>query len=336
MSAFFCKISTVYIALFFSLATLVAHAAEITSPNYFARLHAANQTAQRNAQCKAIQPFYWEIGNQVQKLVGGSEGGDAYQANTEMPIASASKWIFGAYLVQLRNGHLSAEDIAALTMTSGYTNFGSTTCIKFLTSRKEAETVAECFAQANRKGGYNSDYNPDALGKFYYNGGHFQQLAVEIGLGADNNAALARDIQTQLGTDIKLEYGSPQLAGGVRTSATSYAIFLRKILNRQLYIGDLLGTHAVCTNPETCTTALYTPVSQELSWDYSLAHWVESDPEVGDGAYSSTGAFGFYPWIDKTKTWYGLLARQGKSGSGADSALCGGLIRKAWVTGVIQ
>jgi len=30
---------------------------------------------------------------------------------------------------------------------------------------------------------------------------------------------------------------------------------------------------------------------------------------VGDGAFSSPGAFGFYPWIDRTKTNYGVLAR---------------------------
>jgi len=314
----------------------VSQAAVPAAPGYLARLQAANQTAQRSESCKAVAPFYWEIGNQQQKLAGASVGGDTYTATTEMPIASASKWIFGAYVVQLRSGQLSQEDIAALTMTSGYTNFGNTSCVRLLPGRRAAETVAECFASANRKGGHNSDFNQDALGKFYYNGGHFQKLATDIGLGQDNNAALAADIQTQLGSDIKLTYGSPQLAGGVNTSAASYAIFLRKILSRQLYIGDLLGSHAVCTNPDTCASALHTPVPEELSWNYSLGHWVEVDPDTGDGAFSSAGAFGFYPWIDASKTWYGILARKGQPGSGEDSARCGGQIRKAWVSGVAQ
>ena len=332
----FSRYSTLFFVFAAGFCGAQAFAAELSSPGFLARIHAANQTAQRSAQCQAIQPFYWEIGNQVQKLAGGSEGDNSYTATTEMPIASASKWIFGAYVVQLRNGQLNDDDVAALTMTSGYTNFGTTSCIKLLPSRKESETVADCFAQANRKGGYNSDYNADALGKFYYNGGHFQKLAMDLGLGANNNDALAQAIQTQLGSEIKLAYGSPQLAGGVRTSAANYAIFLRKILNRQLYISDLLGSHAVCTNPDTCATALHTPVPENLSWDYSLGHWVETDPVAGDGSFSSAGALGFYPWIDKNKTWYGIVARQGKAGSGADSAQCGGLIRKAWVTGVAQ
>ena len=65
------------------------------------------------------------------------------------------------------------------------------------------------------------------------------------------------------------------------------------------------------------------------------SHWVETDPLVGDGAFSSAGAFGFYPWVDAGKRFYGIVARQSLlSGSGFDSAFCGRLIRKAWLTGV--
>ena len=302
----------------------------------FLRVHAATQTAQTNQACTAIHPFYWEIGNQTEALASGSVGGKTYTAKTEMPIASATKWIFGAYAVQARQGQLSESDIAALNMTSGYTNFGSTSCVKLLPARRDSQTVNECFMAENRQGGHNNDVDSESVGKFHYNGGHFQNLALEFGLGADNNIALQRDMQMYLGTDIAFTFGSPQLAGGINTSASNYANFLRKILSKQLYIGDLLGAHAVCTNPKTCSSAVYTPVPAKFSWDYSLGHWVESDPVSGDGAFSSAGAFGFYPWIDKTKTYYGVLARQGKPGSGDDSATCGGFIRKAWMTGRVQ
>lgn len=321
-----------------NLCSVAASAATAASSNVptFLRVHAATQTAQKNQACTAIHPFYWEIGNQTEVLASGSVGGKTYTAKTLMPIASASKWIFGAYVVQARQGQLSESDIAALNMTSGYTNFGSTSCIKLLPARRDSQTVSECFMAENRQGGNNNDFDAEAVGKFHYNGGHFQKLALELGLGADNNTALQRDLQMYLGTDIAFNFGSPQLAGGVNTTANNYAIFLRKILSKQLYISDLLGAHAVCTNPTTCSSAVYTPVPAKLSWDYSLGHWVESDPVTGDGAYSSAGAFGFYPWIDKTKTYYGVLAREGKPGSGDDSAACGGLIRKAWMTGRVQ
>ncbi len=73
-----------------------------------------------------------------------------------------------------------------------------------------------------------------------------------------------------------------------------------------------------------------------LSWDYSLGHWVETDPATGDGAFSSAGAFGFYPWLDKGKTWWGVLARRSSANDerpARDSAACGAQIRAAWARG---
>ena len=59
---------------------------------------------------------------------------------------------------------------------------------------------------------------------------------------------------------------------------------------------------------------------------------------MGDGAFSSAGAFGFYPWIDTSKRYYGIVARQDffSARAGVDSAYCGRVIRKAWVTGTAQ
>jgi hypothetical protein len=72
------------------------------------------------------------------------------------------------------------------------------------------------------------------------------------------------------------------------------------------------------------------------AWHYSVGHWLEDDPTVGDGAYSSAGAFGFYPWISADKSLYGVISRKDVPGSGVDSIRCGRLIRKAWVTGAAQ
>ena len=115
-----------------------------------------------------------------------------------------------------------------------------------------------------------------------------------------------------------------------------YGAFLRRILG-DLVIRDSLGSHAVCTNPSTCPTALYSPVPAAESWHYSLAHWVEDDPTVGDGAFSSAGAFGFYPWIDASKTYYGILARYSVSANAyIQSVQCGRLLRKAWLSAEVQ
>ena len=64
----------------------------------------------------------------------------------------------------------------------------------------------------------------------------------------------------------------------------------------------------------------------------------EDDSDVGDGAFSSPGAYGFYPWVDAERSFYGVLAREvpATGGIGYGSAVCGRAIRKAWLTGVAQ
>jgi hypothetical protein len=309
------------------------------------RARAATQTANSHPTCVSIQPFYWEIGDRSARLAGGTASAtseSAPAADTQMLVASASKWIFGAYVVELRGGNLSADDLSALTMRSGYTGLRYASCIKLLQVNQDAETVHDCFVASNL-GGSNADFDAQAVGRFHYNGGHFQWLADgALGLGAANNTALYAAVAAKVGTDFSFSYDSPQLAAGIQTSGGDYARFLRKILAGELRMHDLLGSHAVCTNPGTCPEASYAPIPSTESWHYSLGHWVEDDPVVGDGAFSSPGAFGFYPWIDAGKTTYGVLARHvsvsltGSDPVAVDSVVCGRAIRKAWFTGVAQ
>lgn len=301
-----------------------------------ARVAAATATAQSTSNaCTPIQPFYWEVGDQTGRLGSGSvpsnNGNPTYTSSTVMPIASASKWLYGAYVVQMRQGQLTADDIKFLTFRSGYTNF--TKCLP-------SQTVDGCVAYQS-----NGVYTAANDGYFSYGGGHMEKHASLNGLGPMDNASLAAAIQSQLGTDVAIAYSQPQLAGGVYTNADTYAVFLRKILSGQLLMKAALGTDAVCTNPATCAQARNTPVPQTESYHYSIGHWVEDDPVNGDGAFSSAGAFGFYPWIDGSKTWYGIVARWDNSGNsdpgnpdsagqGFASEQCGQLIRAAWIQGV--
>lgn len=319
-------------AIAFSI-LMAIHTVTVAAPSLEQRRQAAIGTAAHQAYCTAIQPFYWEIGDHNTSLVSGQEGKEAPQSTTVMPIASASKWIFGAYVVQRRQGILSDGDIKALTMRAGYTSFGNMSCFRFLPARRDAETVQECFDSQD-----NNTYTSANEGHFFYNGGHFQYLASKmLGLGDDNNERLATEMRQVLGNGFAFSFGSPQLAGGAHVSAVEYGRFLRQLLDKQLLLGEQLGSHVVCTNPDTCTTALYSPVPGNESWHYSLAHWVEDDPAVGDGSFSSPGAFGFYPWIDAGKQYYGILARHSLERKAYyQSVQCGRLIRRAWLTGEVQ
>lgn len=301
-----------------------------------ARAQAAKTTASNSVACKAVPTFYWEIGDRNAPLASGSRGVFAPRATDALAIYSASKWIFGAYVYQRRGGQLSAVDVRHLNLSSGHT--GANQCMW-------SNTVSEC---RNAMG----PLNPPAVGSFHYAAGHLQQLAVDLDLGRQDKPQLASTVRGVLGTDIAMSYVQPQLASGIQMSTAHYGLFLRKILGGKLLLsGGALGSSAVCTytsatSAETgrtkCPTATYSPTDGadyaiNEQWSYSLGHWVESDPRNGDGAFSSPGAAGFYPWIDSSRSYYGVLARRELSTTAAKTSVhCGRLIRKAWLTGIAQ
>lgn len=289
------------------------------TPTIAQRTAAAAGAAANAADCVAVQPFYWSVGDATGKLGDASVGAEPPNAQTLMSIASASKLVYGAYVAERRAGVLTDADVHALNFVSGYTDFTGCT---------QVDTVASCEAS-----GTNGTYEPANDGKFYYGGGHMEKHASDNGLGPDANAALAAEVNATLGT--AFAYSQPQLAGGIYTNAANYGAFLQRVVGGPLRIGALLGAHPVCTNPHTCAAAVYTPIPAE-SDHYSIGHWVEDDPAAGDGAFSSPGAFGFYPWVDASKTWWGVLARMANvSGEqeGVASMLCGRRIRAAWISG---
>jgi CubicO group peptidase (beta-lactamase class C family) len=295
------------------------------APTLAQRIQAATATAESaDNACAPIRPFYWELGHAGGALASGSVdkpgSGEHITAETVMNIASASKWLYGAYVVQRREGAPTAEDVKFLNFQAGYSDFSW--C-------RRGQTVGEC--QAYRQ---NDKLVAGAEGKFDYSGGHMQNHAVLMGLGPLDNAGLARELRTQLGKDIALDFSQPQPAGGVVTSAADYARFLRRLLTGELHLGRQLGQHAVCTNRLQCPgQALHTPVPLTEAWHYGLGYWIEDDPQAGDGSFSSTGAFGFYPWVGAALQGYGVISRKGAMGSGYESVLCGRLLRQAWASG---
>lgn len=307
---------------------------------------AATATVKNNPLCGApVAPFYWEIGDENGSLIGGSEGtdtsGNAVLASTKLSIASASKWIYAAYVVQLRGAadHLNAEDIAFLHFTSGYTNMvdgPGSTC----PSTDNPNSVNKCLTLSNPSGVSFSARDPATVGSFDYNSGHMENHASQLtSLGNLAVGSVGPTVQALLGPGVTLDYSEPLMAGGIYASAQEYVLVLRHILDGTLFMHDALGTNQVCTRHSATCNATFSPISE--AWHYSIGHWVENDPATnGDAAFSSPGMFGFYPWIDSTKSYYGVISRFQPTGNGVQqgyaSAQCGRLIRHAWITGVEQ
>jgi hypothetical protein len=253
-----------------------------------------------------------------------------------MDISSASNWMFGAYVVEFRGtGGLSLLDKDFLTMSAGYHGFDNQSCTGSING---GDSVQTCLDYGN-----NGVQTPADDGRFYYNGGHYQKWAVQYGgLGTETKTSLATAYRQKLGTDIAVSFSSTQISGGMNTSTTVYAKFLRKLISKALRLGTLLGDDAVCTaNGASGCNAVSSPVNEDMH--YSYGHWVEDDLSASDGAFSSPGRNGFYPWIDATKRYYGVVARNVAPSPGADelgngyqSMLCGRKIRKAFLSGIAQ
>lgn len=304
-------------------------------------------TAQSNAQCTAIAPFYWEIGEASGALSSGSapqSGAASVVATTKFSIASASKWIYGTYVLQIRKaaGNLSAAQIKLLNFTSGYTYMGTSTVSATCTAPGSgANSINYCLTLPSPTAGkLNSSQNSVTDGVFDYGSGHLQNHAGQFQPEISNldTSVLGDAIAAGLNLNaITFKYNQPLLAGGIVASANDYTPVLRAMLSGQLSMLGALGTNAVCAWVGAGCNAAYSPITTER-WHYSMAHWVEDDPISGDGAFSSPGAFGFYPWIDVNKRFYGVISRYAPTGTGTEngaaSARCGRALRAAWETGV--
>jgi hypothetical protein len=320
---------------------------------------AATQTALDNELCNnpsspstAIAPFYWEIGDQNQMLASGSvyeDGQTMVSASTFNSIGSASKMLYAAYVTQVRGAasNLTPSDISFLTLSSGYTNMPTTdTQDSVCPATDSPDTVDTCLPLKSPLSQYPDEpfgyLVTQDIGMFYYNSGHMEVHAkASMGLGTvpveplGPLQSLGTVFAAKLGADAPFNYTEPLMSGGIATTGGVYAGILRNILGRSLVFRDALGIDPVCTLPSVCPTAIYTPLDQE-AWSYSIGHWVEDNPATnGDGAFSSAGEFGFYPWIDSTKSYYGIISRYQPSSSYA-SIQCGRLIRAAFMTGVEQ
>ncbi|WP_165967378.1 hypothetical protein [Luteimonas aestuarii] len=296
----------------------------------------AATAAANGSACTAARPFYWEIGDVGGPLVSGQVGGTLYNRNSRMNLASASKWPLGAYILERYAGAPPPAVRDAAFMLTGYKPFNQLLCTL-------APTVKGCFNMIG-----NNVQDPGAVGEFFYSGGNSQYVAASpslLDMGDFTTAQLTAEVQLTLGTTMEYQY--PALPAGLEGSAAEYAEFLIRMMTPPasggLVMHDHLGVDTIPTLPcppgqSGCTAA------GTVAWSYGYHYWIEDNatagqfnpplsPVVGpgDGAYSSAGAWGFYPWISADKSLYGIVARRGLLGTAfRASAICGQAIRYAY------
>lgn len=269
------------------------------------------------------------------------------------PIASASKWLTSATVLRLvERGVLDLDqpvssyaswwtadasdprsEITArqlLAFTSGYagTPVGalSPPCVRDTTLTIDAcarSIYADWFV-----------YEPGTT--FYYGPSHMQLLAgvLEDSLGTAWATIFEDELAGPLGLSATAYESpsttNPRISGGVVSTVDDYATFLAAV-----HAGDLwptTRTDMLSDNTPSATVTLeFTPLdSTGYEFHYALGTWREClaptwqpscDTEI---VASSTGAFGWHPWIDVGNDYWGVLAMQlpfGGTPSSADRSI---------------
>lgn len=162
--------------------------------------------------------------------------------------------------------------------------------------------------------------------EFYYASTHLQVA----GLMAIKARGLAtwQDVFTEFKTQTGLfptatydlpSATNPRLAGGMHWTGEEYMAFLKALkigsLLNSTSMGQLLADHTASA------AMIYSPALVGLGedWHYGLGLWHECQSPTfnctAGARVSSPGAYGSYPFWDRSKNYFGIVSRQGTLGT---------------------
>lgn len=263
-----------------------------------------------------------------------------FDANTRIPIASASKWLSGSVIgAMVDRGLLRWDDTVGRYMpdapadkrgitirqlfahTSGLSAGETTACL----GERTTTTLDAC---ARLILAAPLSYPPGS--RFAY-GGNSMQVAgrlAEIAGGKSFDALFREYLGTPLGmsaTDFGfsattpgvIDSPNPRVAGGVRTTLADYAAFVQmQVQNGVLRGRRVLSAATVREMQRDQTFGVPVLSSPRQSFGYGIGQWRDRIDASGLAVQlSSQGAFGYSPWIDRETGIAGVIAVQSVLGN---------------------
>lgn len=169
--------------------------------------------------------------------------------------------------------------------------------------------------------------------QFYYSSTHLQVaglMAVKArGVATWQDLFTEFKAQTGLFTNSAYDLPSstnPRLAGGMHWTGEEYMAFLKALKDGALLnvssMNQLVADHNASTTIAYSPIALAQPNGLGENWHYGFGLWNEC--QVAANApftctagtrVSSPGAYGAYPFWDRSKNYFGIVARQGTLGT---------------------
>lgn len=262
--------------------------------------------------------------------------------DTSYESASTSKWVAAVAILWLVDqGVLNLEDAPGLYLSDEEwplptTDPLATTTLRqllsftsgfnksaFCLNRPNADffNCVTAIAQANAEG----QAAPGA--EFDYGSSHLQiagAMAVRAG-GYETWQNLFDDFRSTTGLFAQARFNlpsekNPRLAGGMTWTAEEYLAFLGALVNGSLLSEDLQTemTRDQISEATIVNSPARSGIGQD--WHYGFGVWLECDSVSYDcGAstdyLSSPGAYGAYPFINRSQNFFGIVARQGELGS---------------------
>jgi len=268
----------------------------------------------------------------ARKFIARRQGKDVSEAlkdfdeNTQQPIASCSKWLSAALVMTfVDEGKLKPDDSVGTylpEMTAhGKGHITIAQCLAHLTGIKQ-EGIGESKDGAREIRNFSRFKSMDESiayiagmpmegepGKTFHYGNAGLQIAAAVieKISGKNFETLFQERIARPCDMKKTSFGSgvPLAAGGAKGTAIDYMHFLQMILNRGVYNGkQVLGEESIAVmqrNHIADARMVYSPAAG-LNWGYGFGEWV-----MKEGAVSSPGLFGSFPWVDNEKGYCGML-----------------------------
>jgi CubicO group peptidase (beta-lactamase class C family) len=258
-------------------------------------------------------------------------------SSVQRPIASASKWLTAAVVLQLvGEGKLSLDKPISTWLPDSPPAAGAITLRQLLSQTSGLGPGGAEMAQDHRITLVDSakaiTSNPPATAPgstFVYGGPGFQvagavveavtgqpwatvfqaRIAGPLGMTQTQWTHFSRDLDAQFPI---AETRNPVLQGGAISTAQDYMRFLAMLAAGGKYEGrQILSPEAVAfLLSDQTASAKRTPsgVAMLDQAHYALGNWCEApDGAGGCGRNSSLGAWGVYPWIDRASGLYGMV-----------------------------
>lgn len=258
-------------------------------------------------------------------------------SDTQLPIASASKWMAAALVMSVvEEGKLSLDEPISKRLPE-FTGEAGAVTLRQILSFTSGQGSLQGLVDVRQDPGISLAESArqiaaiplqDMPGSIFKYGSPALQIAgalVEQATGESWSQLFEERIARPLGMKHTVwgnplypnmalsAIHNPNLQGGVTTTADDYARFLSMLAAGGSYWGQrILSPSAVATMETAQTRGLpkgfLPPGEAGANLEYALGNWCEKVDDDGScGVVSSPGAFGTYPWINRKTGLYGIF-----------------------------